>query len=118
MDTTLPRAATPLRKGALLRLQHARGRAVAVFSGCLWVTQEGDLQDVTLGAGDSFSFDRDGLTMAQALEDTSLILFDLPAQEPRPRRPSAEPPHRQARRTRAAAIGDAAARFVSRLRLS
>ena len=117
MDTTLRRAATQLRKGALLRLQHARGRGVAVFSGCLWVTQEGDLQDVTLGAGDSFTFDRDGLTMAQAFEDTSLIFFDLPVQGPRPRRPSAESLHRQARRMRAAAIGDAVAQFVNRLRL-
>ena len=76
MDTTLPRAATPLRKGALLRLQHARGRAVAVFSGCLWVTQEGDVKDTIVGAGEELTIRKSGRTVITALEASCLTLVE------------------------------------------
>jgi Protein of unknown function (DUF2917) len=78
MDTTLHRSATPLAKGALLRLADPVGRGIAVFAGFLWLTQHADRRDIFLGPGDSFAFDHNGLAIVQALEASSLIVFDAP----------------------------------------
>ena len=52
MHTELNLAATSLQRGQLQRLQDARGSLVLCLSGTLWLTQEGDLQDIVLEAGD------------------------------------------------------------------
>ena len=82
MDTGLDRASATrlslplLRKGTLLRIRSGIGKGVAVFSGSAWITQHEDPRDVLLGAGESFVLDRPGLAIVQALDDTSMLVFD------------------------------------------
>jgi len=87
MDNSLVRALTKLPKGALLRLRAPRGKGVAVFEGLAWLTQEGDSNDVLIGAGESHVLDRTGLAIVQALDDTSLLVFETQLNLGTPSRP-------------------------------
>ena len=73
--TDLLSAATTLSADSLMRLTDARGRKVLVIDGLVWVTQDGDPRDIFVGAGESFEFDRAGLTLVQALEPTHLLML-------------------------------------------
>jgi len=53
-----------------------RGRGIAVFEGRVWVTQDNDLRDFVLEAGESLAFDRRGRVVVQALSDASVLVFD------------------------------------------
>ena len=68
-------AATTLAKESLLRFQDAQGRRLFVIDGLVWITQDGDPRDQFVGAGESFEFDRDGLSLVQALEPTRLLML-------------------------------------------
>jgi Protein of unknown function (DUF2917) len=106
MDLSLSMPLEQLAKGSLLTLRDAQGRGVAVFSGSLWVTQEGDARDIVVHTGDSVRFDRGGLVVIEALADARLLLLDpVRAPECAPW-PSAAALHREARRQRGAADGD------------
>lgn len=116
MDNSLSTALEQLAKGSLLTLREAQGRGVAVFSGSLWVTQDGDRRDLVVEAGDSMRFDRGGLVVLQALHDTRLLLLDAAATSAPTQWTSAAALHREARRLRAVAIGDLLQRLVAWLR--
>lgn len=73
MHTSLSMALERLTQDALLSLHDAQGHGVAVFSGRLWVTQEGDAQDHFVDAGESFYVDRPGHVVMHALSDTQLL---------------------------------------------
>jgi hypothetical protein len=106
MDSSMSMALEQLAKGSLLKLRDAQGCGVAVFSGSLWITQEGDLRDVIVEAGDSMRLNRGGLAVIEALADTRLLLLDpIAASAPLPR-PSTAAPHRKAQRQRSIAISD------------
>jgi hypothetical protein len=83
---------------------------IAVFQGQVWLTQDGDLRDVFLGAGDSFSFHGAGVTLVQALRDARLLVSEPEALE---RRTDAQALHRQARALRDAAVAALVARGVA-----
>ena len=78
MDANLDHALTRLDAGALLRIADPDGRGVAVFSGSVWITQQGDARDVFVDSGESFTFDRPGLALVQALRPTQLLVFEPP----------------------------------------
>jgi hypothetical protein len=59
-----------LASGELVQLDDARGATLRVTRGLLWITLQDDLRDVVLAAGDSFTIDRDGLTLAEAQDAT------------------------------------------------
>jgi hypothetical protein len=81
MCTSLRQPLTELPQGATLRIHDGRDRGIAVFAGQVWITQANDLRDTVIGAGESFTFDRPGLTLVQAFSDTRLMLIDA---EPQP----------------------------------
>jgi hypothetical protein len=70
---------TPLARRALLTLHGGEGKAVGVFSGRVWITEEGALDDHVLGPGDSMALRRPGLVLVEGLQDSQLILFDSEA---------------------------------------
>lgn len=76
MDSNLEHALTKLAQGTLLRIEGGQGQAVAVFRGLVWITQDNDLRDVIIGDGESFTLDRPGLAIVQALRDSSLLLIE------------------------------------------
>ena len=49
-----------------LPLEDARGRIVTCVAGMAWLTMEGDTRDIVLAPGESFTVDRDGLTLIAA----------------------------------------------------
>ena len=64
-----------LKPKQLLRVRDGSGHTVHCQSGALWLTQYGDSRDVYLGPGESFLLDRNGLTLVQALEQTTASIL-------------------------------------------
>jgi hypothetical protein len=58
--------------GDVLELPDARGATLRVDHGSVWLTQERDRRDVLLHAGDAWTIERSGLTVAEARGDTAL----------------------------------------------
>jgi len=63
-----------LTAGDLLRLSDAKGTTVRVTRGTLWITQDCDVNDIVLTAGDTWTVERDGLTLVEAQADTVALL--------------------------------------------
>jgi len=55
-----------LENGELIEMTDARGTTLRVTKGTLWVTQERDRNDIVLRAGDVWTVERAGLTVAEA----------------------------------------------------
>ena len=70
----LVRHALALGEGNLLRVMDGQGLLVSVAQGSVWITQEGDAQDIVLEEGGSFRLARDGLTLMHALQPSRLTL--------------------------------------------
>src|SRR5262249_50479850 len=64
-----------LRKGQLLGLDGRRGGRIASRRGAIWVTQDGDPNDVVLDAGQTLELEHDGPLLIQAL-DAACIAVD------------------------------------------
>lgn len=104
--------------GEVLRLRDATGRYLGVLHGTVWITQHGDARDAVVESGASFRFERDGLSLVQALGGAAMIVLEAGlAPENAARRaaasgaPVARPPassvelYEAARRLRAEATG-------------
>jgi hypothetical protein len=76
MDRNFEPSSVWLAPDAVLRLDRARGKAISVKSGHVWITQTGDRHDTMLGPGERFRFDRGGRALVQGLEFTELHLLD------------------------------------------
>lgn len=50
----------------LVELRDMRGATLRVTRGMLWITQDRDVRDVVLRAGDVWAVERDGLTLVEA----------------------------------------------------
>ena len=53
-----------------------RGGASSASAGSIWITQDGDLRDIVLGAGEAFDFDRRGDALLSAFADSRYLLLD------------------------------------------
>ncbi len=76
LHTTLLRM--ELERGQTLGLLDALHTSISVHAGEIWVTQEGDLADYVLGAGERMELQRDGLAVLQALADTRVAIGPAP----------------------------------------
>lgn len=65
-----------LAKGRIRRVHRPVGRRVECVTGSLWITQDGDLRDIVLTAGESFAFDHQGDALISALDDSSFLLLE------------------------------------------
>jgi hypothetical protein len=65
---------TSLPRHVSLGLQRHAGDRIECVSGTVWVTQDGDLRDIVLKAGESFRLDRTGRALVSALADAGVIL--------------------------------------------
>lgn len=74
MRTRWHDALITLQPGESLRIHRGVGSTVAVFRGQLWLTQDGDLRDLFLGNGDSFTLDVAAPALLQAMGPTQLTL--------------------------------------------
>lgn len=73
MDHDLLNGSRTLEKGRLRRLALHPGDRIECLSGCLWLTQDGDLRDIVIGPGEAHVVDRDRPTLLSALETSRYI---------------------------------------------
>lgn len=67
-----------LSAGAMLHIDDGVGQSVVVFKGLLWITQDGDPRDVFVGRGETFTIDRPGRVLIEAMDESRLlVLHDL-----------------------------------------
>ena len=64
-----------LESGELAELRDVRGATLRVTRGTLWVTQDRDSRDVVLRAGDVWTVEREGLTLAEAQGDATFCVL-------------------------------------------
>ena len=55
-----------LRAREVLDIRNGKGLAVRCLAGSLWITQDGDTDDVVVKAGQCFELDRSGLALVSA----------------------------------------------------
>jgi hypothetical protein len=55
-------------------LPDVRGATLRLTRGTVWITQENDTQDIVLRTGDSWTVERDGLTIVEAQDQVSLCV--------------------------------------------
>lgn len=82
-----------LKKHQHLHMHAACGWTVHAKSGTVWITQDGDLRDIVLEAGESFVLDRDREALLSSLDDDE-------AQVSIERRPCRQSAQSRARKTR------------------
>ena len=61
-----------LKTRQTVSLPDVRGATLRVARGTLWITQQDDTQDIVLRAGDTWTVERNGLTIMEAQGDVSL----------------------------------------------
>ncbi len=64
-----------LASGEHVKMDGARGTTLRVTRGTLWLTQERDVRDIVLSAGDSFTIDRGGLTLIEAQGNATVCVL-------------------------------------------
>lgn len=82
-----------LKKHQHLHMHAACGWTVHAKAGTVWITQDGDLRDIVLEAGESFVLDRDREALLSSLDDDE-------AQVSIERRPCRQPAQSRIRKTR------------------
>ena len=95
-DARLVADGLSMARGDLIGIRGGRGALVFAESGTVWLTQDHDVRDVILEAGEWFRLDRDGMALVQAHRAATVTITApddgvarevfRPAPEPRPRR--------------------------------
>jgi len=62
-----------------LEVVDGRGTSMQCLLGSIWITQDGDPRDVVLAAGESFTVERNGVTIVYATADAEVSLSTRPA---------------------------------------
>ena len=68
-----------LRAREVLNIRDGRGLAVRCVTGALWITQDGDTDDVVLKAGQCFVLDRRGLALVSAPVGPATVVVEKAA---------------------------------------
>jgi hypothetical protein len=77
------RSEIDLKNRELLKLVFGQpGACVKCITGALWLTQEGDLQDHLLKAGQSFTLDQQGIVLVQGLPCGKALVLPPASFEP------------------------------------
>jgi hypothetical protein len=67
-----------LQPRGLIRLTDALGTTVTTLSGAVWITQHQDRRDIVIEAGESFTLDRNGLSLIHALVTSAEVAITEP----------------------------------------
>ena len=78
MDIKLRSARIRLAKDHVLTLSEVDGIEIGCETGSLWITQDNDLRDVMLTAGERFMPDRAGKVLVNALQPSIVKASSLP----------------------------------------
>jgi hypothetical protein len=80
MASTLHATLSRLDAGEFLKIHDGGGQTLAVFDGLVWITQDGDPRDAFITRGETFTLDRPGLAIVQALTETRLAVLAATAE--------------------------------------
>jgi hypothetical protein len=75
MDATSKTVISGLGAGELLRIRDGIGQTLVVFEGFVWITQETDPCDAFVTKGETFTFDRPGLALVEAVTDARVAVL-------------------------------------------
>lgn len=75
MNIDINSSTITLTPGSLVSVRDGAGTRVLCRSGSLWVTQEGELKDTVVRAGEILTIGKPGRTVISALEGASLALY-------------------------------------------
>jgi Protein of unknown function (DUF2917) len=64
-----------LKTRETVSLPDVQGATLRVARGTVWITQEDDTQDIVLRTGDTWTVERNGLTIMEAQSDVSLCVI-------------------------------------------
>ena len=78
MDINLRSARIGLAKDGFLTLSEVDGVEIGCETGSLWITQDSDLRDVVLAAGERFMPDRAAKVLVHALQPSMVRARSLP----------------------------------------
>lgn len=69
-----------LYRGAVARVENARGLRLRVETGSVWITHDRCTDDVLLQAGETYAIERDGTTVVSSLDRRfALVTVESPA---------------------------------------
>ncbi len=68
-----------LRAREVLDIRNGRGLVVRCLAGALWITQDGDTDDIVLKAGECFVLDRHGLALVSAPLNPATVVVEQPS---------------------------------------
>lgn len=76
MALVFPHRITLVRRGTLLRLRAVPGQRIGCLRGHLWITQQVDIRDRVLSAGEAFTLDRTGVVLVNALGGDAALAYE------------------------------------------
>jgi hypothetical protein len=65
-----------LRAREVLDIRNGQGLAVRCLGGALWITQDGDTDDIVVKAGECFVLDRPGLALVSAPVSAATVVVE------------------------------------------
>ena len=71
-----------LVKNHPLRLQDARGLLITCTSGIVWITVNGEADDIFLSTGEAHTLQRNGLALVESIEQGKVRIAVLPSAAP------------------------------------
>ncbi len=89
MQIEINRSTLSLGRDGLVAIRDGQGTRIVSHAGSLWITQECDVKDSIIAAGESFTVRNPGLTLVTALSASELTIIEpcAPAQ-PEPWQPA------------------------------
>lgn len=77
-DDPLSREILELVGDDIVRLTDARGVCVFVRAGTAWITEHGGIDDIVIGAGETFMVDRPGLALVAPIQGATVVISAPP----------------------------------------
>lgn len=76
MQIEINRSDLSLARDGLVAIRDGQGTRIVCRAGSLWITQECDVKDAVLTAGESFTVSHPGLTLITGLSASELTLIE------------------------------------------
>jgi len=76
MQIEINRSTLSLAREGLVAIRDGQGSRITCHAGSLWITQECDVKDAVITAGESFTVRKPGLTLLTALSASELTIIE------------------------------------------
>ena len=76
MQIEINRSTLSLADEGLVAIRDGQGTRIVCHAGSLWITQECDVKDAVITAGESFTVNRPGLTLVTGLSASELTIVE------------------------------------------